>query len=121
MALLLASKDGLAAARQTKGAPTANVRKLMSFTSIDASKHNHLRQTELNQEERGGSLPVEGGGAAAQMNASNDQDSKEEVTVTKYSNNGVLQKFQRWWKRTFGEESQSSPSLAESESKSTTN
>ncbi|KAG2782753.1 hypothetical protein JG687_00008470 [Phytophthora cactorum] len=105
MIILLASFNCIASVHNSKVAPSDTARKLLSFQDVEPSKQKKHRESNENiptEEERGVVAPV--GGHAAGNNVvipkKQDEDSRM-VNVTKYSNNGVLQRFQRWLARTF--------------------
>ncbi|KAL4092802.1 hypothetical protein PRIC1_011793 [Phytophthora ramorum] len=111
---LLASSNDIASATKTEvstnaAAVTAKAaRTLMSFEEINLNQDLVVS----NEEERAGGTV---GAAAARAGAGDNtgfhdrhQGDGEQVTVTTYHNNGLFQQLQKWWKRTFQGESESS-------------
>ncbi|KAJ8566277.1 hypothetical protein ON010_g6849 [Phytophthora cinnamomi] len=98
MVVLLASTNAVASNEIVSSTSTATTRNLVSFDTIDPKKT--LKSTE---EERGAAAAATGGAAAGNtVVVPNKEQTGKSVTVTKYYNNGLLQRFTRWFKRTFG-------------------
>ncbi|GMF52572.1 unnamed protein product [Phytophthora fragariaefolia] len=96
--------DNIATASNSEIASTSatTTRSLLSFDDINPkeSLKSDLSSTE---EERGPAAAATGGAATGNtVVVSNKEQSSKQVTVTKYSNNGLVQRFKRWFKRTFG-------------------
>ncbi|EGZ07934.1 hypothetical protein PHYSODRAFT_339821 [Phytophthora sojae] len=85
---------------------TATARNLLSLEDVERKKTS--RSTDLSpatEEERaGGAIAAATGGAAAgnSVVVPNKEQNGKTVTVTKYHNNGLLQRLTRWLKRKFG-------------------
>ncbi|KAG7388978.1 hypothetical protein PHYPSEUDO_011441 [Phytophthora pseudosyringae] len=111
MLVLLANSNGFASASTDEVATADTTRNLLTFEDVDPNKQKkHRESIEIspNDEERGVAATVGGAAAGNNVVMPNTQQDGRTVTVTKYHNNGVLQRFKRWWKQRFGSEVQAS-------------
>lgn len=116
LTLLLASCEAFAGASYNKITTTAfaaeRVRKLLSFggavlnqpksTGLSFTKEVRGKKSTSGASVRSSILV---GGTAPTSHNGNGGGT---VTVTKYNNNGLLQRFKRWWSKLFSRESSSS-------------
>ncbi|KAK1942473.1 hypothetical protein P3T76_005972 [Phytophthora citrophthora] len=111
---LLVSSNCIASAIDNNLVGSDSNRNLLSFNDVDSRmiKHHVSSQASSIKEERSAAATVVGGAAAGNNGVvlNNQQEGGKTVTVTKYSNNGLWQKFKRWCQRQFGGVKQEKPS-----------
>ncbi|KAG2782278.1 hypothetical protein JG687_00000596 [Phytophthora cactorum] len=89
---------------------TATAKALQKFFAEDAKQNNNngflkvVTLSSTNEERASAGAMTSGQGPRAGAGTTvvaNDAPSGETVTVTIYNNNGLWQRFQRWWNRLF--------------------